>query len=103
MSLHEYRLVAAGWFILILVLTIFWYATLSRLSVVLKEHLSATRSHQSVSGFIGLFLFLLRGEFKQTGDERIVSVCRKLRQLLYGYLGVTGAFFVFLVIYHPRY
>lgn len=96
-------MVAAGWFLLILLLTIFWYATLRRLSEVMKDHLAATRSHQSIPGFVGLFLFIFRGEFKQTGDARLVGVCYRLRKLLYGYLGSIGAYAVFLVIMHPRY
>ena len=103
MSLHEYRLVAGGWFVLILFLTVFWYATLRRLSEVMKEHLSATRSHQSVPRFLGLFFFIIRAEYKKTGDTRLISVCEKLRKLLYGYLGSVAAYFVFLVIMHPRY
>ena len=103
MSIHEYRLVAGGWFLLILFLTIFWYATLRRLSEVLKDHLKSTRSHQSISGIPGLFLFIFRGEFKQTGDARMVAVCGRLRQLLYGYVGAVIAYFVFLAVCHPRY
>ncbi len=102
MSIHEFRVVAVGWAILIVFLTLFWYATLSRLSVILKEHLASTRSHQSVSGLPGVFMFLFRGDFKQTGDERLVAVCRRLRQLLYGYLGAVGAYVVFLVICRPH-
>ena len=103
MSTEEYRLVAAGWSLLILLLTIFWYATLRRLSEVMKEHLSATRSHQSIPGFFSLFLFILRGEYKQTGDNRLIGVCHRLRKLLYGYLGSIGAYIVFLVIMRPRF
>jgi hypothetical protein len=103
MSTHEYHLIAIGWSFLILFLTVFWYATLRRLSIVLKEHLEVTRSHQSLSGLPGVFLFLFRGEFKQTGDERLVAVCRRLRRLLYGYVGAIGAYIVFIVIFHPRY
>ena len=102
MSTHEYHLVAIGWSFLILLLTLFWYATLRRLSVVLKERLNSTRSHQSVSGIPGVFLFIFRGEFKQTGDERLISVCRRLRSLLYGYFGCLGAYTVFLVIFRPH-
>jgi len=103
MSTHEYHLVAVGWAILIVFLTLFWYATLRRLSVVLKEHLATTRSHQSITGLPGVFLFLFRGDFKRTGDERLVGVCLRLRKLLYGYLGAVAAFIVFLVICRPRF
>ena len=103
MRVEEYRLVVAGWFLLILLLTIFWYATLRRLSKVLKEHLRATRSSQPVPGFLGLALFILRGEYRQTGDDRLIGVCRRLRNLLYGYLGSIGAYIVFLVIMRPRF
>jgi hypothetical protein len=103
MSIQEYRYIAFGWALLILFLTVFWFATLRRLSVVLKERLAATRSHQSFSGGLpGVFLFIFRGEFKQTGDERLSAVCRRLRQLLYGYLGSVIAYFVFIVIFRPR-
>jgi hypothetical protein len=103
MSSHDYHLIAAGWSLVIIFLTLFWYATLRRLSVVLKEHLAATRSHQSLSGIPGVLAFLFRGDFKRTGDERLVSVCRRLRQLLYGYIGAIGAYIVFIVIFRPRF
>jgi len=103
MSVHEFRLIAAGWFLLILLLTIFWFAMLHRLSAVLKERLASTRSHRSIKGPMGVVLFLFRSEFKQTGDERMIAVCSRLRRLLYGYLGGVGAYIVFLVIMHTRY
>jgi hypothetical protein len=104
MSISEYRLVAGGWLILLVFLTVFWYGTLRRLSGILKERLDSTRSHQPIpQGLVALFLFLYRGDFKQTGDERLKAVCRRLRQLLYGYLGGIGAYIVFLVLFHPRY
>ena len=103
MSEHEYRLIAGGWLLLILFLAFFWYATLRRLSEILKGRLASTRSHQSVSGVIGIILFLFRAEFKQTGDERLINLCLRLRQLLYGYLGSIGAYIVFLVIMRPRF
>jgi hypothetical protein len=102
MSSHEFHLIAIGWAFLILFLTVFWYATLRRLSAVLKEHLAATRSHQSVSGFPDVVMFLFRGDFKQTGDERLVAVCRRLRQLLYGYIGSILAYVVFLFMFRSR-
>ena len=101
MSIQEYHLVAVGWAILIVFLTLFWYANLRRLSVILKEHLATTRSRQSISGLPSVFVFLFRGDFKQTGDDRIVAVCNRLRKLLYGYLGAVGAYVVFLVICRP--
>jgi hypothetical protein len=103
MNPYEYRLVAIGWALLLVFLTLFWYATLRRLSGVLKEHLAATRSHQSVTDLRSVVLFLFRGDFKQTGDERLVAVCRRLRQLLYAYLGSIGAYVVFLVIFRPSF
>jgi hypothetical protein len=103
MSIEEYRLVAGGWFLLILFLTVFWYATLRRLEGVFKEHLDATRSHQSIGGLTGMLQFIIRGDFRRTGDERMVGVCQRLRKLLYGYLGSVAAFIVFLVICRPHY
>jgi hypothetical protein len=103
MSSQEYYLVAGGWFLLLLLLGIFWYATLRRLSDVLKENLKTTRGREPITGFPALFRFIMRGEFEQTGDKRLMALCRRLRQLLYGYLGVIGAYFVFLVLMHPRY
>jgi len=104
MSIYEYRLVAGGWFLLLVCLTVFWYGTLRRLSDILKERLKNTRSRQPVpEGILGVFAFLYRGEFKQTGDERLAAFCRRLRQLLYGYLGVIGAYIVFLVMFRPHY
>lgn len=103
MSIEEYHLVAVGWSILIVFLTLFWYATLRRLSQVLNDRLNATRSHHSISGLPGVFLFIFRGEFKQTGDERLIAVCRRLRQLLYGYVGSILAYIVFLVLFRHRF
>jgi len=102
MSIQEYQYVVFGWAIILVFLTIFWYVTLRRLSDILKERLSATRSHQSISGLQDMFLFILRGEFKRTGDERLTGVCGRLRKLLYGYLGSIAAYIVFLVIYRPH-
>jgi hypothetical protein len=102
MNLHEYYLVAGGWFVLIAFLSIFWFFTLRRLSEVLKDRLKSTKSRQMVSSFSGMFLFLFRAEYKETGDERLIGVCRRLRQLLYGYLGGIGAYIVFLVIFRPH-
>ena len=101
MNPYEYRLVAIGWALLLIFLAVFWYATLRRLSVVLKEHLAATRSHQSITDLRSVILYLFRGDFKQAGDERLVAVCRRLRQLLYAYLGSIGAYVVFLAIFRP--
>jgi hypothetical protein len=103
MSSQEYHMVADGWLLLILFLTMFWFLTLRRLETVLKEHLSSTRSHQAISGLPGLFRFVIRGEYNRTGDERLVSVCNKLRKLLYGYLGVVIGYIVFLVLYRSSY
>jgi hypothetical protein len=49
-----------------------------------------------------VFRFLIRGSFKQTGDERLVALCMKLRKLLYGYMGATAAYVVFLVIMRSK-
>jgi hypothetical protein len=103
MSHDEYRMIAVGWLLLLLFLTLFWYFTLRKLSQVLTEHLKSTCSHQDIAGLRGLFLFLMRGEYRQTGDERLVAVCARLRQRLYGYLGAIGGYIVFLVIFRPRY
>ncbi len=104
MSLEEYRLVAAGWFLLIFFLTVFWYFTLRRLAQIFKERFAATRSHEPApEGVLGLARFLIRGDFRNTGDERMAALCRRLRQLLYGYLGSVGAYIVFLVIFRSRY
>jgi len=101
MSTHEFRLIAAGWFLVLLFLTIFWYATLSRLATILKERPGVTRSG-SGSDFTSLFLFIFRGEFNQTGDARLIGVCKRLRSLLYGYLGGIFAYLVFLVLFRPH-
>jgi hypothetical protein len=103
MSSHEYWLVAGGWAVLIIVLTIFWYATLNKLAGLLKERLKETKSSQPITGVVSVFKYLVRGQFKQTGDERLMALCKKLRQLLYGYIGVTIAYFVFLELMHPKY
>jgi hypothetical protein len=103
MSTHDFHLIAAGWFLLILFLTMFWYATLRRLSVVLSERLKSTGSKESIPGIPGLFLFIFRGEYKETGDARLIGICHRLRQLLYGYIGAIGAYIIFLILMHPRY
>ncbi len=103
MSIEEYRWVAAGWFLLIFFLTVFWYFTLRRLAEVLKERITATRSHEPApEGVLGFARYLIRGDFRQTGDERMAALCRRLRQLLYGYLGSIGAYIVFLVIFQSK-
>ncbi|MGA3171041.1 MAG: hypothetical protein ABSE62_08495 [Chthoniobacteraceae bacterium] len=103
MNASQIHLIAAGWSLLIVLLTMFWFFTLRRLEVILRERLAATRSHQSISGLKDMLAFLLRGNFKQTGDDRLVAVCGKLRKLLYGYLGCLGGYIVFLIIYYRRY
>ena len=104
MSHYQYLLIAGGWFLLLLLLTLFWLRTLRRLSEVLKEWLKSTRSHQVIpEGITGLFLYLFRGEFRRTGDERLIGVCQRLRQLLYGYVGGLGVYIIFLVMYRPRF
>jgi hypothetical protein len=99
----EFRMIAAGWLLLLVFLTLFWYLTLKRLSLLLKENLSATQAGKIRPGIMGIFRFIIRGDYEATRDERLIPVCRKLRQLLYGYLGVVGAYVVFLVVMHPRY
>jgi hypothetical protein len=101
-SPEEFRLVAIGWGGLIIFLTLFWYATLNKLSGLLKERLKASGSSQEISGVGSVFRFLIRGSFKQTGDERLVALCMKLRKLLYGYMGATAAYVVFLVIMRSK-
>jgi len=103
MSRHEYHLIAIGWSAIILMLTVFWLATLRRLAEVLKQRLEETRSRQTFKGIPGVFMFLIRGEFKETGDQRIMDVCERLRKLLYGYMGATAAYVVFIVIMQSRY
>jgi hypothetical protein len=102
MSIQEYDYIAVGWAIILVLLALFWYATLRKLTEILNERLKSIHSNQSISGIPGAFQFLIRGEFKQTGDERLVTVCRRLRQLLYGYLGGIGAYVVFIVIFRPH-
>jgi hypothetical protein len=101
MSTREYYMVAGGWTLLILLLTLFWYASLTRLAAVLRENIKNTRSKESVPGLVGLFLFIFRGEFKLTSDQRLLGVCKRLRSLLYGYIGTIGAYVVFLVFMRP--
>ncbi len=103
MSANEYRIVATVWPILILFLTLFWFFTLRRLSVVLKDQITRMRLRRPISGVSGMFLFIFRGEFEQTRDERLVAVCRRLRSLLYGYVGSIAAYIVFLAIFGAHY
>ena len=102
MSTHEVRLIALGWGGLILFLTIFWYATLRRLGEVFKERLTQTRSRET-SDFQGILRFLIRGDYKKTGDAKLIAVCGKLKNLLYGYLGVVIAYAVFIVLMRGRF
>ncbi len=101
MSTQEYYMVAGGWFLLILLLSIFWYASLTRLAEVLHENIKNTRSRETVPGLGGLFLFIFRGDFKLTSDQRLIAVCKRLRSLLYAYLGTIGAYVVFLLMMRP--
>jgi len=103
MSNHEFHFVAVGWGVFILISTVFWYLILSRLTVILKDRLSSTRSHQSITGMFSVVRFIARGSFKQTGDERLTAVCERLRKSLYAYIGVVAAYIIFLVIMLPRY
>jgi len=103
MSRHEYILIAAGWFVLLMFLTIFWFVTLRRLAAIIKERLPYDRSVKSVSGFAGMFQFLIRAEYRKTGDNQLIAICKRLRQLFYGYLGAIGAYLVFLVLFRPRF
>ena len=103
MNPHKYQLIAVGWLILLLFLTLFWYVTLRKLSQVLAEHLKSTRSQRTIPGLGGLLLYLYRTEYKQSGDERLITVCTRLRQRLYGYFGAIAGYLVFLVFFHPRY
>ena len=88
---------------MIIFLTLFWYFTLKKLSGIVDERLKASRSQRQVNGMKELFLFIFRAEFKETRDQKLISVCSKLRQLLYGYIGGIGAYIVFLVFFHPKY
>jgi len=102
MSTQEYYLVAGGWFLLILLLSIFWYAALCRLAEVLAQYIKEKRTRETVPGLGGLFLYLFRGEFKRTGDARLKAVCQRLRSLLFAYLGSILGYIVFLVLLHPH-
>ncbi len=97
MPIHDYRIIAIGWSGLIIFLTIFWVATLSKLTGVLKERLAAAGSRYPITGMPSVIGFILGGGYKNAGDERLVAVCQKLRKLLYGYLGVTIAYIIFMV------
>ena len=92
-----------GWGIIVIFLAIFWWLMLSRLAQVLQERLKDSRSERQLRGVGDLFLFILRGDFVASGDERLIGVCKRLRRLLYGYLGATGGYIVFLVLFRPRF
>jgi hypothetical protein len=100
MSIHEYRLIGAGWFLLIAFLTIFWYFTLQRLGQVLRDNLPPGSPGAPGPGIGGLFIFVFRGDFVQSRNPRLVEVCKKLRKLLWGYVGGVLAFIVFVVKLH---
>jgi len=101
MSVENYRTIAGGWALLILFLTAFWFLTLRRLSLILRAHLQETGGSGIAPGLAGMIPYLFRGDYKLSGDPRLISVCTKLRNLLYAYFGAIGAFLVFIVIMHP--
>jgi hypothetical protein len=103
MNPFEFRMIAAGWLLLLIFLTIFWYLTLKRLSQLLKDNLTETQARKIGPGIMGIFRFIIRGDFEATRNDRLIPVCRKLRQLLYGYLGVVGAYVVFVVLMRPHF
>jgi hypothetical protein len=105
MNPHEYRLVAGGGAILLIFLTIFWYVMLKRLSTLLGERLAGKgkKVGRKLDSVASVFLFLFRDEYKRSGDEVAISVCRRLRSLLYGYLGTIGAYVVFVIFFRPRF
>lgn len=102
MNPFEYRMIAAGWLLMLVFLTLFWFLTLKRLSQLLKENLGSAGAPTLGPGIYGVFQFIMRGDFEKTRNEKLISVCGRLRQLLYGYLGVTGAYIVFLVLMRPH-
>lgn len=83
-------------------LTLFWYLTLKRLEQLLKENLDSPGSPKLGPGIYGVFQFIMRGDYEKTRNDKLIGVCGRLRQLLYGYLGVTGAYVVFLVLMRPH-
>lgn len=95
-------MIAMGWGAMVLFLAIFWWLMLTRLSQVLQERLNNSRSRRRLNGVADLFLFIFRAEFANSDDERLVGVCKRLRRLLYGYLGAVGAYIVFLVLFRPH-
>lgn len=101
MGVQEYDYIAVGWAIMLVFLTLFWYATLRKLMPLLKERLASTQAKGSITGLPSVFVFIFRGDFKVAGDQRLTTLCKRLRQLLYGYLGAIGAYIVFLVIMRP--
>lgn len=102
MSAFEFRMIAAGWLVMLVFLTLFWYLTLNRLSHLLKDNLDESGPVKVGPGFYGVFQFIMRGDFEKTRNDKLINVCRRLRQLLYGYLGVVGAYVVFLVVMRPH-
>jgi hypothetical protein len=103
MNPFEYRMIAAGWLLMLVFLTLFWYLTLKRLEQLLKENLSGPGAPKLGPGIYGVFQFIMRGDYEKTRNDKLIGVCRRLRQLLYGYLGVTGAYVVFLVLMRPHF
>ena len=103
MNPFEYRMIAAGWLLMLVFLTLFWFLTLKRLSQLLKDNLGESTAPKLGPGIYGVFQFIMRGDFEKTRNDKLISVCRRLRQLLYGYLGVPGAYVVFLVLMRPHF
>ena len=101
MNPHEYRLVAMGATILVIVLTLFWYGMLKRFGEVLNERMGGKgRKLDSVASVVQ---FLVRAEYMRLGDEQLIAVCKRLRTRLYSYLGGIGAYLVFIIIMRPRF
>jgi hypothetical protein len=101
LTLHDYRLIAGGWFLLLLILGIFWFLMLSRLSDIIRAQLKANGSRDPGPTLSGMVPYIFRGDFRSAADPRIINVCKKLRKLLCAYFGAIGAYIVFLVIMRP--
>lgn len=104
LSPEKFRLIAEGWLALLVFLTVCWGALLRRFAEILKARQLAARSRQETpAGIPGMLRFLLRSGYRHTGDDRLIAVCQRLRNLLFGYLGCVGGFAVFVILMRPRF
>lgn len=104
LSPEKFRLIVEGWLTLLVFLTFFWGALLRRFAEILQARQAAAGSRQAIPASVpGMLRFLLRAEYRKTGDGKLIAVCHRLRNLLFGYFGCASGFVVFVILMRPRF